>query len=146
MQFVDLVLLHCVGGLGNPCYGVQARLVNFALHFQECQHFSMCQSKATLPMHCLPQRLKSMLFEKYLLNSITHFSDYWRHFSFRINIGVKNKFRAFFHCYFALAVIFCCFATFDGHFIDQRIIDVIDIAQVKRFQGFVLKKKIMYTS
>ena len=28
--------LRGAGGQGNPCYGVQAYLVNFALHFQKC--------------------------------------------------------------------------------------------------------------
>ena len=28
-------------GPGNPCYEVQALLVNFALHFQKCQHFGI---------------------------------------------------------------------------------------------------------
>ena len=33
---VGLSFVCAAGGLGNPCYGVQARLVNFALHFQKC--------------------------------------------------------------------------------------------------------------
>ena len=34
--FWDLVFLHGAGGPGNPCFRVQAYLVNFALHFQKC--------------------------------------------------------------------------------------------------------------
>ena len=30
---LGLSFLHGAGGPGNPCYGVQAHLVNFALHF-----------------------------------------------------------------------------------------------------------------
>ena len=47
MRFWDLVFLRGAGGPGNPCYGVQAHLVNFALHFQNI--LALCQSKATLP-------------------------------------------------------------------------------------------------
>ena len=33
---LGLSFLHGAGGSGNLCYGVQAHLVNFALHFQKC--------------------------------------------------------------------------------------------------------------
>ena len=33
---LGLSFLCGAGGPGNPWYGVQARLVNFALHFQKC--------------------------------------------------------------------------------------------------------------
>ena len=33
---LGLIFLHGAGGPGNPCYGVQACLVNFTLHFQKC--------------------------------------------------------------------------------------------------------------
>ena len=36
VQFWDLVFLCGAGGSGNPCYRVQACLVNFALQFQKC--------------------------------------------------------------------------------------------------------------
>ena len=37
MRFLDLVFLRSADGPENPCYGVQACLVNFALHSQcEC--------------------------------------------------------------------------------------------------------------
>ena len=36
VRFLELVFLHGAGGPGNPCYGVQSCLVNFALHFQKC--------------------------------------------------------------------------------------------------------------
>ena len=49
MRLWDLVFLRGAGSLGNPCYGVQACLVNFALHFQNANTLALCQSKATLP-------------------------------------------------------------------------------------------------
>ena len=36
VQFLDLVFLCSAGGPGNPCYRVQACLMNFTLHFQKC--------------------------------------------------------------------------------------------------------------
>ena len=36
VRFLDLVFLCGAGVPGNLCYGVQARLVNFALHLQKC--------------------------------------------------------------------------------------------------------------
>ena len=33
---LGLSFLCGAGGPGNPCYGVQALLVSFALHFQKC--------------------------------------------------------------------------------------------------------------
>ena len=42
-EILGLSFLHGAGGPGNMCYGVQAHLVNFALHL------ALCQSKGTLP-------------------------------------------------------------------------------------------------
>ena len=50
VRFSDLVVLHGASGPGNPCYGVQARLVNFTLSSFTLHFKLLCESKATLPM------------------------------------------------------------------------------------------------
>ena len=49
VRFFDLVFLRGAGGLGNPCYGVQARTLNFTLSSFALHFKAKCQSKAMLP-------------------------------------------------------------------------------------------------
>ena len=48
VRFWDLVFLCNAGGPGNPCNGVQAHLVNFALSSFALHFKVLCESKAML--------------------------------------------------------------------------------------------------
>ena len=65
MRFRNLVFLCGAGGPGNPCYGVQVRLVNFALHFHcvKVKQRYLTQLAALLFLSFMP-RAKGFLANK----------------------------------------------------------------------------------
>ena len=79
MRFWDLVFLCGAGGTGNPCYGVQARLVNFALHFQKFWHFGIVSKKdnaATYGFVVVENTIQKYVLKVYIWNLLFFKQEY----------------------------------------------------------------------
>ena len=83
MRFWDLVFLRGAGSLGNPCYGVQAFIVNFSLSSFTLHFKVFCESKAALlkTIFHIPTYNSPCIVCKCVVQNRT-MQGYWKKFEF----------------------------------------------------------------